>query len=68
MQRIAQDSVSPSLTESLKPGTLYAMAGVAMALASITTKPHPSLMLGTKSKWPYEVARTLVPPLCGHKK
>jgi hypothetical protein len=51
MQRIAQDSVSPSLTESLKPGTLYAMAGVAMALASITTKPHPSLMLGTKIKW-----------------
>jgi len=43
MQRIAQDSFSPSLTESLKPGTLYAMAGVAMALASITTKPHPSL-------------------------
>src|SRR5690242_14918534 len=40
--------VSPSLIESLNPGTLYPTAGVPIALDSVTTKPQPSRTAGTK--------------------
>src|SRR4051794_16946202 len=43
--------VSACFTESLSPGTLYAMTGVPIALDSVTTNPQPSLTAGAKTRW-----------------